>query len=98
MWGKRDGWWILRLSGCWGEDSDHTLRGRGNPQVCRALLIFPTERSDPSALIHPRSSRNFVPSPRACYNPAEPSDHRGGPERDSAEDEPERLPTRLRSL
>ena len=56
--GKRDGWWILRLSGCWGEDSDHTLRGRGIPQVCRALDLCAANaecaarrpRPDPSQL------------------------------------------------
>src|SRR5919205_1683469 len=55
VWGKRDGWWILRLSGCWGEDSDHTLRGRGIPQVCRALYCFSSRpRQKPS-----------------CYNPSD---------------------------
>lgn len=26
LWGKRDGWWILRLGGCWGEDSNHMIK------------------------------------------------------------------------
>ena len=41
LWGKRDGWWILRLGGCWGEDSNHILEsGCGIPQVCRARFLF----------------------------------------------------------
>ena len=28
----RGGWWILRLSGCWGEDSDHEMIGAARPQ------------------------------------------------------------------
>jgi len=60
LWGKRDGWWILRLSGCWGEDSDHTLRGRGIPQVCRALDFYPLARCTAARAVLAPTVLNYV--------------------------------------
>ena len=43
MWGKRDGWWILRLSGCWGEDSSHELEpAQRSPSSLRRFCFLET--------------------------------------------------------
>jgi hypothetical protein len=43
LWGKRDGWWILRLSGCWGEDSNHEYEwARHTPTLSRPFAFSPS--------------------------------------------------------